>query len=634
MEPGYKWKKNQEKSVNDKLLISNWSRKWYHLVKKNAPNQLVSIELDEVNNVLYWDPSALTYDFLTMNFYHASSQSDSSKNAVHASFKWMNDNVENVWVIGETGFSGTTDSCSTNPYVGSELAQYQFAEYTMQKAISCGCKGYSWWQYQDVNWLTCLENHFGIYTYYPNTVAKSVASLFSSYPPQQPFNICDRPNCYYSNNIFGHPSSSISGVVLDNNSNPIKDAYVSAWSTSYKSKYFTFTDSLGRYTIYKPQDTVLRLVWLSQKGYTAETFNHVGTTNDTTRLTRINYNRWKKNWTNQNYPIPSDTFTITSQDIVVVGNFFGDEAQEMFLIRPLTQTASLYNFHIDHWERIWTGIIGDWTISSTDKFFAGDFTGNGYDDLLCVQNVSLGKASIFGYNPTTPKTPWSFVWSNFGDGSIGNWNYKVGDVILPGYFNDSTYCSLMCIRNKGVHRNALCQQLSFGSWVSTWSATPIFNNAFIGSWSLSEFDKYYVGDFSGDGIDEIFCVQTMPSSSSYMTLMQYSTIWNTLWTNNGQSEGIGIYPYRDKLHVGNFDRDRADELLGVGTWATKFDLNTSNQWDWSWSTYDSGKLSDWAVNPSHKILFMKVMSDVPDYLFVARGNSSVDFCFDAYSYDP
>lgn len=119
-----------------------------------------------------------------------------------------------------------------------------------------------------------------------------------------------------------------------------------------------------------------------------------------------------------------------------------------------------------------------------------------------------------------------------------------------------------------------------------------------------------------------------------MKLIRYDNGWNTLWTNNGQSEGVGIYPYRNRLLVGNFDSDPADEILGIYTWATKFDLNINNQWDWSWSNYGSGRLSDWAVNPNHRIFFMKVMKIVPDYLFVARGNPNTNYRFDGYSLNP
>ncbi|MBR6905145.1 MAG: hypothetical protein IKN32_09880, partial [Bacteroidales bacterium] len=220
------------------------------------------------------------------------------------------------------------------------------------------------------------------------------------------------------------------------------------------------------------------------------------------------------------------------------------------------------------------------------------------------------------------------------NGKIGSWIYSPGDILLPGHFNDTARCSLMCIRNQGRMKKASCQQWDFRGWMDVWSASSLLNGVYIGSWCLTNTDKYYVGDFSGDGFDELFCVQTSQGTTDKMTLMQYGHTWATLWTNNGVSEGIGIYPYRANLHIGNFDSDSADELLGVESWATKFDLNASNQWDWSWSSYESGKLSDWAVNPNHRIFFMKTMTDVPDYLFVARGNPRIDYQFDGYSINP
>lgn len=629
MEPSYKWENAKE---NDKIMISNWSRKWYYLIKKNAPNQLVSYALDGINNVLFWDPSALTYDFLTMHFYHVSSDPDSSKIAVECSFKWMHDNVEDVWMIGETGYTATTDSCQVDPHVGTDSDQYQYVDYTMQKALECGCKGYSWWQYQDVNWDNCIEKYFGLVTFYPVERLKIAHTLFPTYKYRTTTSFCGRPNNYY--NIPGYLYDNFHGVVQDQNSNPIEDALVLAWSETYKTHYSTFTDSQGQYTIHTPQDTTVKLVWISQTGYTDAKFYHVNNSFENTTLTHINYNKWKKNWTNENYPAIGNTLLINNQDTVVVGNFCGDEAQEVFVIKLFPQTAALYQFHTNHWEKIWNGNIGDWQFSSSDKFYAGDFNGDGYDDLLCLQNTANPWASIFNYNPQTPETPWHLIWSNLGNGNIGNWIYQPGDVILPGHFNDTTYCSLLCIRKNGFQKNALCQRLFSGSWVTVWTATTFIKNTYIGPWCINSIDKYYVGDFSGDGIDELFCVQVSNGTSDKMTLMQYNTSWSTLWTNNGISEGVGIYPYRAFLHVGNFDVDRADELLGVSSWATKFDLNTSNQWDWSWSTYDSGRLSDWTVNPNHRMFFMKVMTNVPDYLFVFSGTPRINFRFNAYSYNP
>ncbi len=629
-EPSWKW---INPHVNDKIMVSNWSRKWYYLIKKNAPNQLVTYGLDGIGNVLFWDPSALTYDFLSMHFYYGVSDPNTSKMVIHTYFKWMNDNMEDVWVLGETGFSGIDDTCQLDPRVGSEIAQYQYAEYTMLKAVSCGCKGYSWWQYQDVMWADCLQDHLGIFTHYPNAREKSVGSLFPLYPPQPQYMVCNKPACYY--NIPGYSHANISGVVLDKDANPIRDAYVVAWSSpSCKTHYSTFTDNQGRYTIYTPNDTAVSEVRISYKGYSGVRFFAKHTTPDTTILTHLNYNKWQKNWTNRNYPVTGDSPVINNSDAVIVGNFYGDEAQELLVVKRSTSTASLYCFHTNHWVQIWNGSIDDWQISNTDIFYAGDYNGDGYDEVLCVQNVVNGWANIyrFVYNPHQFNNPWQYVWTNSGNGNIGNWSYKPGDMILPGRFNDTTYCSLLCMRNI-IRPTGLCQRLSSGSWETLWSPAIGIGPIDTTVTSPTGFDQYYVGDFNGDGIDEILCTDVSNGSTDMMKLIRYDNGWNTLWTNNGQSDGVGIYPYRAYLHVGNFDQDKADELLGVSGWATKFDLNTSNQWDWSWSTYESGKLSDWSVNPNHRIFFMKPMTDVPDYLFVSRWYQRI-FRFNAYSFDP
>lgn len=630
MEPSYKWGGN---TTNDKLMISNWSRKWYYLIKKNAPNQLVTYGLDGVNNVICWDPAALTYDFLTWHQYYPSSYASVSSQGVGAYFKWMNDNINDVWVLGETGFSGTDDTCSSDPLVGTEYEQYRYADLSMQRSLECGCKGFAWWQYQEVKWISCLEDHFGILTYYPKDSLKAVASVFPTYSSRTVQNGCRRPANYYDIPGYSHPT--LRGVVKDIYSNPVKDAFVQAWTPSYKTHFSTFTNSQGEYTLCSPQDSVIRLVWISQTGYDGYKEDYYSTPTDSINvlLTRINYNHWKKNWTNVNYPVAGDIPMITNSDAVVVGNFCGDEAEELLVIKHSSNTAILYRYNVHHWEQIWTGVIGNWQISSTDKFYSGDYNGDGYDELFCVQDILKSWAKIYRYNPQNTNNPWQNTWANTGNGQIGNWNYQPGDVILPGRFNDSTYCSLMCIRKSGKQKNALCQQLSAGSWVSLWSASTVLNDVYIGSWVIGSSDKYYVGDFSGDGIDELFCVQATTGITDKMTLLQYNTSWGTLWTNNGSSAGVSIYPYRANLHVGNFDKDRADEVLGVETWATKFNFDTSNQWSWSWSTYDSAMLSDWMVNPNHRIFFMKVMTDVPDYLFVSRIMDN-HYRFDAYSYDP
>ncbi|MEL6537687.1 MAG: T9SS type A sorting domain-containing protein, partial [Bacteroidota bacterium] len=114
------------------------------------------------------------------------------------------------------------------------------------------------------------------------------------------------------------------------------------------------------------------------------------------------------------------------------------------------------------------------------------------------------------------------------------------------------------------------------------------NCGFTDSWTsvgnpqtdLSNQDgKIYVGDFNGDGDDEMLQV-----TGSVMDMLEYRNgNWVTLWTNGG-STNQAIYPYRNRLEVGDFDGDGKDEVLGIASWMTMFHFD-NGQWNWGWSDY-------------------------------------------------
>jgi len=620
-EPFYIW---PQTTTNDKLMISNWSRKWYYLMKKNAPNQLVTLGIQHPVTTINWDPSALTYDFLSMHFYCEDSTENLSKEAIHSYFKWMNSNMDDVWIMGETGYSGTDDFPEhRDEKTGSEKQQYNYLDYIMQKSLDCGCKGFSWWQYQDVRWSPdhpYIQDHFGLRPYSPSQKLKPIASLFPNFFTRSSNeNQCTKPARYY--NIPGYPYSNIGGVVKDADGNPIADAAVIAWNKDWTQMYETFTNEKGEYTLHTPRRTKIRKIWLSYKGYTSAYVNPKRAKSYTSTLTLINHDGWMKNWTNNEYPDQNPYPVIQEDNLIVVGNFLGDDAQELLLVDTSAHQATMFGFQITHWKKLWSGSISDWTIRKDDKFVVGDFDGNGYDELLCYQAAQV---SIYEFEEN--KNSWRNIWTNNGSGLVGTWKMTTGDILLPGHFNDLSYCSLLCIRKENAPQ-ALCQRFVSNSWKKLWSSSSK-----IGDWTVSSVDKYYVGDFNGDDKDELLCTQVTSGNADMMSLLRYGSSWSTLWSNNGKSEDIGIYPYRDNLHVGNFDQDKADEILGTFHWATKFDLDATNNWVWSWSTYDSQKLSDWTVNPHHKVFFLKTMVEVPDYLFVVRNNS--DYFLDGYSYNP
>ncbi|MEK8019963.1 MAG: M4 family metallopeptidase [Candidatus Parabeggiatoa sp.] len=155
--------------------------------------------------------------------------------------------------------------------------------------------------------------------------------------------------------------------------------------------------------------------------------------------------------------------------------------------------------------------------------------------------------------------------------------------------------------NYAVLRNALplaCSTLGFSSIDcqqvqnavdATMSPYPLCYPHYNNGWenvfdrydSSGIADKLYVGDFDGDGAEELLGV-----SGNWITMFYYENDdWQWGWSNYGDSEaGGGIYPYRNNLSIGDFDGDGKDEILGVDSWITMFHfkIGDDNKWDWHW----------------------------------------------------
>jgi FG-GAP repeat. len=78
---------------------------------------------------------------------------------------------------------------------------------------------------------------------------------------------------------------------------------------------------------------------------------------------------------------------------------------------------------------------------------------------------------------------------------------------------------------------------------------------------LARNDKFYVGDFSGDGKDDLYVFNGLDWSMTYVAMLRSTGTGFTLVRRfDGDIPGWGGLAANDQLHVGDFDGDGRDDL--------------------------------------------------------------------------
>lgn len=130
-------------------------------------------------------------------------------------------------------------------------------------------------------------------------------------------------------------------------------------------------------------------------------------------------------------------------------------------------------------------------------------------------------------------------------------------------------------------------------WTKEWTNN---GNGKIDGWDVHNSQKFYVGDFDGDQLEELLCVQTK-NNENWITMLNYENgDWHWKWSNYGDASHM-LVPYRTNFIVGDFDGDDKDELLGNPEtgWITMFHFE-NEQWQWGWSDYGNHAVTPYKEN--------------------------------------
>lgn len=270
--------------------------------------------------------------------------------------------------------------------------------------------------------------------------------------------------------------------------------------------------------------------------------------------------------------------------------------------------------HNNGWDVAWSnfgsGNIYGHNVKDGDLFYMGDFDGDGTEELLCVAYTPNGAndwITILKY----VNDNWEWYWSNYGSSSAGNGIYPYRNNFIIGDYDGDGKDELL-----GNNINGWTTLFKFnnGNWQWIWSDN---GNA---SHPIRLYkDKFYAGDFNGDGKDELFGCDLPNGWTTTFKWNGSNFIWD--WSDYGSNQAIR--QYRTNMLPGDFDGDGKVEMLGFDGWSTLFHFDNGN-WQWKWSTYGANDFNGWTYPPltTDRILAGNLDTDNKDELFFLQTHST------------
>lgn len=201
---------------------------------------------------------------------------------------------------------------------------------------------------------------------------------------------------------------------------------------------------------------------------------------------------------------------------------------------------------------VWTVPAGNWWVKNM-KRVTGDFNGDGISDVAAFYGYDDGSVAFFtwpGKGDGTFGTPFS-SW-----GTSGSWNFD-RTTLYSGDFNGDGRDDIGAWYDYADGHDALWTFAAdvkggFGAPISSWSSPS-------GSWNTAA-DKPAIGDFNGDGRDDLAIFHTYADGSE--KFWTFNTAPTGAFKNpvgSWTSTGWGDWE-RTTIHAGDFDGDGRDDI--------------------------------------------------------------------------
>jgi ribosome modulation factor len=225
----------------------------------------------------------------------------------------------------------------------------------------------------------------------------------------------------------------------------------------------------------------------------------------------------------------------------------------------------------------------------------GDFNNDGKDDLLARSGNYVG---LLAHDGT------GFTANSIQNTWLGAWRYSETDKMDVGDFNNDGKDDLLA--RSGNYVGLLTHN-------GTSFTSNSIQNTWLGAWRYSETDKMNVGDFNGDGKDDLFA----RSGGNYVGLLTHDGTGFTSLSIQNTWLGAWRYSETDKMNVGDFNNDGKDDLLVRQD--SYVGLLTHNGIGFTSNSIQNTWLGGWRYSETDKIDVGDFNNDGKDDLLVHNG---------------